>query len=243
MSELEWLGVVRHAESVGNLAAVQAEGSGADRLDLSMRDADVPLSPLGEQQAAAVRAWLAALPPTVTPQVGLVSPYLRTVETARIATAGTGLRLAYDERLRDRDLGVLDLLSSHGVMKAFPQEAQRRARLGKFYYRPPGGESWADVALRLRSLLADLRRDHADGRVLLFTHDVVVQLLRYLLEDLREQELAEWSAKHIIANASIGAWQRDADGRLAATAFNNVEHLHAVGATPTREEGVRAEPV
>ena len=36
----------------------------------------------------------------------------------------------------------------------YPDEAKRRDLLGKFYYRPPGGESWADVALRIRSVLA-----------------------------------------------------------------------------------------
>jgi 2,3-bisphosphoglycerate-dependent phosphoglycerate mutase len=42
------------------------------------------------------------------------------------------------------------------VSSRFPQEARRRADVGEFYYRPPGGESLADVALRLRSLLRDI---------------------------------------------------------------------------------------
>ena len=72
-----------------------------------------------------------------------------------------------DERLRDRELGILDRLTSAGVEARFLEEGERRRWLGKFYYRPPGGESWADVVLRLRSLLADLDREHPGQEVLL----------------------------------------------------------------------------
>ncbi|MEE3921664.1 histidine phosphatase family protein [Micromonospora sp. BRA006-A] len=92
--------------------------------------------------------------------MAVVSPYLRAVRTAELALDGTGIPASVDERLRDRELGVLDGLTAHGVTRRHPEEAQRRTRLGKFYYRPPGGESWTDVALRLRALLGDLRRDH-----------------------------------------------------------------------------------
>lgn len=239
VSELRWLGVVRHAESVGNLAADAAEQAGAEQLDLSVRDPDVPLSPRGGQQARAIRAWLDRLP--TKPDAILASPYVRTVETARLATSPS--EVTYDERLRDRELGILDLLSTGGVLARFPQEAQRRQHLGKFYYRPPGGESWADVALRVRAVLGDLRRDHPDGVVLLFTHDVVVQMIRYVIEDLTEADIVQVSREVLIANASVSAWERGADGRLRTQVFNDVNHLVAEGAPPTHEEGVRREPL
>ena len=58
-----------------------------------------------------------------------------------------------DERLRERDFGAFDGMTGAGIREQYPDEAKRRDLLGKFYYRPPGGESWADVALRIRSLL------------------------------------------------------------------------------------------
>ncbi|WP_412537973.1 histidine phosphatase family protein [Longispora sp. K20-0274] len=152
-----WLGVVRHGESVGNVAAFAAEAGGLELVDLTQRDADVGLSPTGRQQAEAVGGWLAALPGSQAPAHVVASPYARAGQTADIALAGCAVARRIDERLRDRELGVLDLLTSHDVRVRQPAEAARRQRLGKFSYRPAGGESWADVALRLRSLLADLR--------------------------------------------------------------------------------------
>lgn len=243
MAELEWLGIIRHGESTGNVAAALAETSGLEQIDIPERDADVPLSQTGRQQAAAVRQWLADLPDAERPELAVVSPYLRTVQTAELALDGLAVPMVRDERLRDRELGILDLLTSHGVRTRLPAEAERRRRLGKFYYRPPGGESWADVALRLRSLLGDLRRDHADGRVLLFGHEAVVFLLRYLIEDLTEADLTRLAHDGSIANCSITSWRRGDDGRLHLAGFNRIDHLHREGATPTREEEVHAEPV
>ena len=58
--------------------------------------------------------------------------------------------------------------------------------LGKFYHRPPGGESWCDVILRLRSALDTIALHHGGARVLIVAHQVVVLCLRYLLEGMTE---------------------------------------------------------
>ena len=236
MDHLGSLAVVRHGQSTGNVTAQDAEENGLEAIDIPERDADVPLSDTGREQAEAVGRWVAENPPDVV----IVSPYLRTRQTARIALGGRPMRV--DERLRDRELGVLDLLTARGVEARLPDEAARRRRLGKFYYRPPGGESWADVLLRLRALLGELRQDHPGGRVLLFAHEATVLLVRYLLEELDEERLMTVARGTTIANASISSWRRAGD-RWRPELFNHVEHLHAEGAPPTRQEDVNAEPV
>jgi broad specificity phosphatase PhoE len=153
------LDLVRHAESEGNLADLRAHEAGAAELVLAARDADVELSAGGLRQAEALGRWIAGLPADRAPQVVMASPYRRARQTAEAAIAGgdLGLPLLLDERLRERELGVFDGLTAIGIRARYPEEAHRRARLGKFYYRPPGGESWTDVALRVRSLLGGLR--------------------------------------------------------------------------------------
>ena len=53
-SHVEELVLVRHGESVGNLADAEARSRGAGRLDLDTRDPDTPLS---ERGRARPRSW------------------------------------------------------------------------------------------------------------------------------------------------------------------------------------------
>jgi broad specificity phosphatase PhoE len=235
MDDSLWIGVVRHGESTANVAARSAEHDRLDLIDVTEREADVPLSDLGRQQAESLRRRLQGMGRDELPDLVVTSPFLRARQTAEIATGDLGVRLRVDERLRDRDLGVLDLHTVQGIHSAFPEEAERRKRHGKFYYRPPGGESWADVALRLRAVLREIEQDRPGRRVLLFAHDVVVSMVRYVLEDLEEQALIEAAAGSPIANASLSSWTRS-DGAWHCETFNDVGHLDDdPAARPTQE--------
>jgi len=228
-----WL--VRHGESIGNLAATRAEIDGLDVIPLDMRDADVPLSATGREQAAALGAWLSDHRAGIG--VYWASPYARARETLAIALGdgAAGRTVFVDERLRDRELGILDLLTRHGVARLHPDEFARRRHLGKFYHRPPGGESWADVALRLRSFLRDAL-EASSGGAMLVVHDAVVMLLLYILLPLREDELLQFADDHTVLNASITHVVRgEAGWQLAA--FSDVAHLKREGADVTAHPG------
>lgn len=235
-----WL--VRHGESVGNVAASQAMVAGADVIQVGLRDADVDLTPTGQAQAAALGIWLASLPADVAPQAVWSSPYRRAVQTAEIAVAPGWVppAIRIDERLRDRELGVLDLLTTSGVQNLFPSEAQRRAWLGKFYYRPPGGESWADMALRVRSLLLDLGRPDVPSRVLLVCHDAMILIFRYVCEGMREADLLALASSGSIRNASVTRLRRD-EGQpwWSPQEINADAHLAAIGVPVTEHPGDR----
>lgn len=232
--------LIRHGESLGNVAAAEADASGAHQIDVPARDADVGLSALGEEQAKAVGAALGAMAADVRPQALVVSPYLRARETARIACDVAGLELPthMDERLRDRELGVLDRLTLDGVKARFPEEAERRLWQGKFYHRPAGGESWVDVALRLRTWVADLERSGPE-RVLVVSHDVVVALLRYVCEGLDEEQILRLARDTPLRNASLSRMVRDGDGAWTVTAYDEVSHLRDAGLEVTEHQGER----
>jgi broad specificity phosphatase PhoE len=224
--------LVRHGESLGNLADAEARDRNADRLELDARDADVELSDLGCRQADALGRWLTRQ--ERQPTLVLSSPYARALETARRAVADTSFEVVLDERLRERDLGLFDGLTGRGIRAEHAPEAERRKRVGKFYYAPPSGESWADVVLRVRSLLADLRHGFEDARVCLFTHQAVIMTFRYVLEGLTEQELLEIDRTATIPNASVTSYERGADG-LALTAFADTSAVDADDTEVTRE--------
>lgn len=232
--------LIRHGESIGNAAATRAELAGAETIEIGMRDADVPLTPTGEQQAAAIGSWLASLPAHERPTRVWSSPYVRALSTARLAIEASALPLhiSADERLRDRDLGITDLLTTRGFEARLPFEAERRRWLGKFYYRPPGGESWADMVLRARSILADIDLLADEQHVMIVCHDAMVLVIRYICEALSEAQILEISHRNPVANASFTRMSRDeTTGLWQATGFNDVMHLTADGAPVTSHSG------
>jgi broad specificity phosphatase PhoE len=228
-----WL--VRHGESMGNVADAKAQRAGAGRLTLDVRDPDVELSDTGRSQAEALGTWIARLPGGERPTAVLSSPFTRALTTAQLATDGLDIRVRTDERLRERDFGAFDGMTGAGIRERFPEEAERRDLLGKFYYRPPGGESWADVALRIRSLLATEGLRFDCERLLVVAHQAVIMVFRYVLEELTEQELLTVDKEQQVANASLTRYERDADGGFRLISFNDVEHIQAEAEDVTRE--------
>ena len=235
-----WL--LRHGQSLGNVARDAAAESQIEMLDIADRDMDVPLSDLGAEQAVAFGEWLGRQ--EHPPEVVLSSPYVRAVQTAELAigAAGLDLNVHRDERLRERELGILDLLTRHGVQTRYPDEARRRERLGKFYHRPPGGESWVDVALRIRSLRDSLGREHLDKRVLMVCHEVVIVIWRYLVEDLDEQTALALSRDHPLANCSLTRYVTGSDDTLVLDLDGWTAPLEVEDVTVTEEHDARVKP-
>ena len=235
-----WL--LRHGQSLGNVARDLASDADVETLDIAERDMDVPLSELGIRQARAFGRWLGTQ--ERRPDVVLASPYVRAAQTAQVAleAAGLDVRVHLDERLREHELGVLDLLTSHGVATRHPLEAERRRRLGKFYHRPPGGESWVDVALRIRSLRDSLAREHLDKRVLLVSHEVVIVIWRYLIEDLDERRALALSREHPLPNCSLTRYVRDASDELVLDLDAWTASLEQSDVPVTEEHDARVAP-
>jgi broad specificity phosphatase PhoE len=224
-----WL--IRHGQSEGNVIRDEAERRQAQEFVLATRDADVPLSDLGRQQAEAFGRWLAEQPRDLHPDVVLVSPYLRTAQTADIVLETAGLQhiaRGVDERLRDREMGEWDGLTWRGIVARHPEEAERAKLVGRFFHRPPGGESWADMCLRLRSLLADVAQELTGRRVLVVAHDVVIQLTRVLLDGMSEADAVELVANTTYANCALTTLERD-DRGLGLERYN--------WTVPVRDEG------
>lgn len=184
----------RHGQSLGNVARADAEARGLDHIGLALSDAELPLTSLGHAQAAALGRRVAALPAAQRPTRILCSPHRRALETAEgiIRRTYTGQRIAFsiDARLVPKAFGILEHLTRRGVANRHPELAAERERLGRFHFRPPGGESRGDVVLRVRRVLDDIRDRHAGERVLLVTHQIVINALDHLLNGARDDALA-----------------------------------------------------
>ena len=123
-----------------------------------------------------------------------------------------------DERLREREFGIFDRLTTAGIREKYPDQAEQRALLGKFYHRPPGGESWADVILRLRSALDTISLHHADRRVLIVCHQVVVLCFRYILEEMDEAQILAIDKEGDVVNCGVCEYEFEPDDAKALRA-------------------------
>src|SRR3954471_23289716 len=244
-SQLAALWMLRHGQSEGNVQREAADRRGAEVLELAERDMDVPLSDLGRRQAVAFVSWLGQLPAGRRPEVVVTSPYRRAFDTARHALEAAGGDqdlIVADERLREREFGILDLLTHRGIEQRFPEEARRRSHLGKFYYRPPGGESWVDVGLRLRSLRDSLSLRYEDRRVLVVAHEVPIYMMRYLIEDLDEGAALALGRDQPLANCGLTTYERDPDGHQVLDMVNWTAPLEQTRTPVTKEPDAAVAP-
>ncbi len=253
MTEQKWpqtIWIARHGQSAGNVARDMAEAAGHPLIDIAVRDVDVPLSPLGEQQARALGHWFGELPEAERPGVVLCSPYRRAQQTARLVIEQAGLPedvgCIGDERLREKEFGILDRLTRHGIALKYPELNEQRLHVGKFYFRPPGGESWCDVILRLRGVLDTVTREYRGERVLIVAHQVIVNCLRYLLERLDERQILDIDRKADVPNCGVTSYEfdptRGRHGKLVPRLVNFVSPLRESGTPVTAEPDVPAAP-
>jgi len=180
--------------------------------------------------------------PNERPDVVLSSPYLRAQSTAAAVQESSGFAanfagLIIDERLREKEFGILDRLTRLGIEQRHPEQAASRRLVGKFYFRPPAGESWCDVILRLRSMLDTISLHYRGKRVLIVAHQVVVLCMRYVLENMDEETILAIDAEGDVANCAITEYSfelgKDGEGSLVLKKYNFVAPLEREGAPVT----------
>ena len=243
MSEQRWpahLVVVRHGQSERNVRREAARQKGdTDFFHGGLRDLDAPLTACGVEQARLTGVELA---PRYRFDVAFSSPHLRSRQTlATMAKAWPEpIPVLLDERVREIEFGSLDGLTWQGIRHRYPEEYARREREGKYWYRPPGGESRPDVALRVQDFISLLTHEHADQNVLVICHSVVVLIFRRLLEHWDEAQYLEIDSGDEVQNCSVTAYRYDpARRRLRLECYNQVCYQPEL---PAAELGVDPAP-
>jgi 2,3-bisphosphoglycerate-dependent phosphoglycerate mutase len=227
---------VRHGQSTANAAFAQANATGALTVPIAERDADLPLTDLGRAQAADLGRRLAGQPP----QLVYCSPYLRTRDTLAIALATahehgaphpSTIPVIHDERLRDRETGAWEMLTEAALRRKYPEDIARREHVGHYYFRPPCGENFPDVQLRIRSVLAEALPAAAGRHLLIVAHDAVVLMLRMILDPLHEADFLDlWARQGAVTNCAVTRWEADPAAwptRHRLTHANDATHLTA----------------
>lgn len=133
--------------------------------------ADLPLNEEGRAQAAGWRRELASVPMHRI----FSSDLSRSYETACIIAEGRSETVLPLARFREIDLGGWDGRSIEEVRLLYPFEYAKRGG-DMVYYRPPGGECFADVAARVIPLFEEIVRS-TTGNVLMVGHSGVNKII------------------------------------------------------------------
>lgn len=221
--------IVRHGQSAANVRKDEAKAArSSGEVPASAwayeheRDQDTPLTQRGIQQALALGTFLRSV---VKLDAIVMSPYVRTRQTTQHIIEGLGYyspEITVEERVREIEFGIFDGLTREGVRLKYPDEAKRRDRDGKYWYRPPGGESRPDVRLRCHSFIGTLTRDYVDKRVLVVCHSVVVLAFRSLLERWGEEEYMKVDREDDVANCGLTRYVSNGSGKLDLVEYNTI---------------------
>jgi probable phosphoglycerate mutase len=160
---------------------------------------EVPLSEHGREQAESLAELLGDLPLAAL----YASPQKRALDTAHLLAQKTGLPVLELEQLREIHLGAWEGLSMAEVARSRPEEY--KARGNDFAgFRPPGGESFADVSKRAQAALEIMVRGPRPG--IAFTHAGVLRVLACLALNVPLNRLFDFRPAH----AACWAFELDA---------------------------------
>lgn len=116
----------------------------------------------------------------------VTSPSMRAMQTAQLIIGELEVRppLLVDSRLKEISHGLFRRYNDDTYREAHPEEAERKRALGEYFYKPPGGESYAEKLERdVRPFIQGLRR-FGGGTVLVVSHSIVIKLLKQELAGL-----------------------------------------------------------
>ncbi|EER08987.1 2,3-bisphosphoglycerate-dependent phosphoglycerate mutase, putative [Perkinsus marinus ATCC 50983] len=188
--------LVRHGESEGNLAQKMAQQGGVPNPWTSgfraRHNSKYRLTDRGRAQAEAAGEW-------IKDHIGeafdicLTSEYIRAMETAAYLHIQEA-EWRTEFFLRERDRGVLANKSKQERRREHADEIERQDR-DSFYFQPSGGESIANLCLRVESVIKHLQKGSAGLRVIIVCHGGVIKAFRALVERKRQMR----------ASRSIGA--------------------------------------
>lgn len=113
------------------------------------------------------------------------SPLVRAKETADIVGAAIGVPVEVDDRLAERDYGVID-----GTYEGTPGFMEQWVQFG---YQYPEGESLLKVVQRVYNFLDDIKQRYADKKVMVISHGGVCRVINSYFESLDNEDFFKFN--------------------------------------------------
>ena len=133
---------------------------------------ETDLTPLGEQQAAALARRL----DRIELHAAYTSDYSRAMRTAAAVLEGRGLTPAVDAALRELHYGEWEMQRESEIRRRDPDQ-HRLMRAEDPAWHPPGGENVAMVRARTYASLQRIARTHRGQNVLIVSHGTAINCL------------------------------------------------------------------
>jgi len=189
--------------------------------------ADIPLSELGQRQAAALATALADEPIAAV----VSSPLRRARDTAVAIAAVHGLTVLVEPELVEMDVGGMEGLSGAQMRSRYPDVLTRWLEPGGTAVPLPGGESLAAVQARAWQVVTRLGERFPGDTVVAVTHNFVIagivcRALDVPLDGFRRFRIDVASRTTV----EIGP------ERCLVLHLNDTCHLHALKGGPTPAE-------
>ena len=203
MSESTKVILIRHGETEWNLSG-RWQGH-----------ADSPLSERGVSQAVALGERMS----TDSLDHFYTSDLERAQHTSRLVGEPSGLVAKPMESLRERDLGVLEGLTTDEMLKKHPSEYQSFRNDGPDY-QVPGGESFRQFCDRCSQALEEVSSRHPGERIGLVTHGGFLgAIFRYVLKIPLDAE-----RNYVLLNCSINRLEKTDKG-WNLVSWGDIAHL------------------
>ncbi len=183
-----------------------------------------PLNALGVQQAEK----LGHLLPLIGVGAVYASDLKRAMQTAELLAQKLGLKPVFDERLRERSVGVWQGLTMEEIRDWYPDEFW--ALLTDVDgYRIPGGESRLDVQQRMTAALKDILDNASCETVAVISHTTAIKMAIRSLVPGMDVHLTE------LTNSSVTTLELDEAGTWRAVAVDDVLHLEGLETASVKE--------
>jgi len=185
--------LVRHGESEGNVINKKFRETGDESLFsenfLNLHESQYNLTEKGIEQAKLAGEWFKENN-LISFDRMLVSNNNRAMQTAAYLDFENPLWMI-DFNLRERENGLFNVITpTQRFANCVNQERFHDSQ--PFLFRPPQGESMADVAQRIKIILNTLARECDDKDVVIVCHGHVIRTFRIILEHMSLSQSNEY---------------------------------------------------
>lgn len=120
------------------------------------------------------------------------SDVLRAKQTAQMVAEELGLKINFDKRLREIDVGIFNGKSIEEWNNYFVTKAE------KFTKRAPGAENRRDIKKRMIDFIKDIDKKYKNKTILIISHQDILMILESAVKGFSEKEtIKKWEKLRI----------------------------------------------